>query len=85
MTIFQSIAETIMRWRGATNTEIELYRLRKNIERDDFKIEDMDRQWSDDEDPCCPSCRFGSVYNEIVDKQIRRREWEKVLVRRIKK
>lgn len=82
MTFFQMFAEMIMEWRGATRTDIEIYRLRKNIERDNIKIEEMDRRWSDEGSPCCPACRFGSRYNEIIDKQERRRQWEKVLIKR---
>jgi len=71
-----------MKLRGATRIDIELYRLRRNIAIDEAKLEDMDRQWREEESPCCPACRFGSAYNEICDRQDRRRNWKKVLLKR---
>lgn len=80
--MIRQLTEFWMRLRGARDVDIEIYRLRRNIARDDAKLEDMDRRWREEESPCCPSCRFAPYYNDICDKQDRRREWMKVLEKR---
>jgi len=80
--MIRQLTEFWMKLCGAKDIDIEIYRLRRNIAIDDAKLEEMDYQWRRDCSPCCPSCRFAPYYNEICDKQDRRREWLKVLEKR---
>lgn len=82
MSIIRRLTEFWMRLRGATDLDIEIYRVRRNIDIDAAKLEEMDYQWRRDNSPCCPSCRFFPVYTEICDKQERRLNWLKVLEKR---
>lgn len=82
MSIFRRINEFIMKLRGAKEIDIELYRLRRNIMKDDAQLEQYDRLWRETNSPCCPACMFGSRYNEICDRQERRLAMERVLLQR---
>ena len=67
---------------GYSVHEKELYYLRKNMRRDDFEIACMedDFAWYGG---CCPGCRTGGKHTELLNRQDRRKEREKVLEAKI--
>lgn len=80
MGIIRKVHEGVLRLLGATHLEIELRRLRANMNRDDQRLQEMELAADGD---CCPGCKFGWQYNDLLDKQARRREWEQVLQKKI--
>jgi hypothetical protein len=72
-----------MKFRGASKLDIELSRLRKRINDGDFELDQMSNQWKMSGGICCPGCMYGLRYNDLCDKQDRRRKIEKNLIRKI--
>lgn len=70
-----------MKFRGASRLDIELYYLRENIASGDYELGCMAEDAYQSR-ACCPGCMFGSRYNDLADKQTRRKEWEQVLLKR---
>lgn len=58
----------------------EIPRVQAALARHEERIDAMDREWSRNRMPCCPSCAFGSAYRDAVAKGTRTARWLAVLL-----
>lgn len=77
MGVFQVFLEALclMFYNKVPTTKSDhLANLKKNYDKDQLKIDAMAAE-AIEYGACCPSCKFGDTYRNLIDKQERRR-WE---------